>query len=269
MSIDQEIDRLYQLPLSEFIAARNALAKRAGGDAARVKALEKPNAAAWAVNQLYWRDRPIYDAVIKAARRARTAHAHSLTGKKADVPLAEAAQAAAVRHALDRAEAILRQAGDAVTGATLAAVRQTLNALATETASESTTSPGRLTRPIEAAVGFGALSHLLAGAAIHPASTAEIVRFPRGKSRETDGKAAEAERARAEAARLRKELADQKGSLESSIAGVRRQLAELEDERADLAARTNRIEHAISKIQSEIERKSAALKAVDEQLKGR
>ena len=39
-------------PLDEFTAARNALAKETGDSA--IKKLEKPNLAAWAVNQLYW-----------------------------------------------------------------------------------------------------------------------------------------------------------------------------------------------------------------------
>ena len=49
---DDRIDELYQLPLEEFTPARNALAKELGdGD---IKKLEKPNVAAWAVNQLWW-----------------------------------------------------------------------------------------------------------------------------------------------------------------------------------------------------------------------
>src|SRR5437773_10087717 len=61
VALESEVDRLYQLPLSEFTAARNALAKTLKGDeAARVRALAKPTVVPWAVNQLYWRDRKIY-----------------------------------------------------------------------------------------------------------------------------------------------------------------------------------------------------------------
>ena len=59
-SPDDLIDQLYQLPLDEFTAARNALAKSSGQ--ASLKALEKPTLAAWAVNQLYWHQRATYDA---------------------------------------------------------------------------------------------------------------------------------------------------------------------------------------------------------------
>ena len=54
---DERVDRLYALPLDEFTAERNALAKelRKEGDrdsADAVKALKKPSVEAWTVNQL-------------------------------------------------------------------------------------------------------------------------------------------------------------------------------------------------------------------------
>jgi hypothetical protein len=50
-SLDDEIDTLYQQPLSAFVRERDALAKRAGAEGATIRRLEKPSAAAWAVNQ--------------------------------------------------------------------------------------------------------------------------------------------------------------------------------------------------------------------------
>ena len=75
-SPDDLIDQLYQLPLKEFTAARNALAK-SGADAS-IKKLEKPTLAAWAVNQLYWRERKVYDEVIKTSTQVRTAYRRML-----------------------------------------------------------------------------------------------------------------------------------------------------------------------------------------------
>ena len=54
---EQAADRLFALPLDEFVAARNAAAKHAttAGDAvgaARLRALTKPTVAAWVVNQV-------------------------------------------------------------------------------------------------------------------------------------------------------------------------------------------------------------------------
>jgi len=80
---DDRIDELYQLPLDEFTPARNALAKELGDGG--IKKLEKPNVAAWAVNQLYWRERKLYDEVIKTAEQLRTAYKQMLAGKPADV----------------------------------------------------------------------------------------------------------------------------------------------------------------------------------------
>ena len=78
---DDEIAALYQLPLGEFTAARNALAKKLGPAAGDVRTLEKPNVAAWAVNQLYWQRRPAYDALIRAAQAMRTAHTNAFRSR--------------------------------------------------------------------------------------------------------------------------------------------------------------------------------------------
>ena len=84
MKIEDEVDRLYQLPLKEFTPARNALAKQADGDhAATVRALQKPSVPAWAVNQLYWQKRAVYDELVEAAERLRTTHRSLLAGNSA------------------------------------------------------------------------------------------------------------------------------------------------------------------------------------------
>src|SRR6266508_4254895 len=57
LSLEVEIDGLFALPLNEFTAARDALAKhyRDVGEravASQIKELEKPTVSAWLVNQL-------------------------------------------------------------------------------------------------------------------------------------------------------------------------------------------------------------------------
>src|ERR1041384_7509750 len=84
-TLDAEIDRLYQLPLDEFTAARNALAKQAGKEGASVRTLAKPSIAAWAVNQLHWRDRATWNGLIEAAENARRAQHAVLAGKSTDI----------------------------------------------------------------------------------------------------------------------------------------------------------------------------------------
>ena len=57
MGLEDELDRLYALPLNEFTAARDEIAKRLRGEGERdladeVKGLRKPPVAVWLVNQL-------------------------------------------------------------------------------------------------------------------------------------------------------------------------------------------------------------------------
>jgi Mg-chelatase subunit ChlI len=70
-----EADRLYGLPLEDFVPERDALAKklRAEGrreDAGAVKALRKPTATVWAVNQVMRTQRKPARSLIDAADRA-------------------------------------------------------------------------------------------------------------------------------------------------------------------------------------------------------
>ena len=85
-SKNSEVDGLFQLPLPEFTAARNALASRLqkAGDkdtAAQVKGLTKPPVSAWVVNQLYWRNREAFDRLLTAGARLRQAQASQLAGQ--------------------------------------------------------------------------------------------------------------------------------------------------------------------------------------------
>lgn len=155
-SLDDEIDALYQLAPAEFTAKRNELIKRAGTRAAEVKALAKPSAPAWAVNQLYWHRRPVFDALVKASEARRAAHVRQVAGKSADLELADARHRAALDAAVEAATALLRQSGDAASAATVDVLTRTLEAV------PSPEVRGRLTRPIES-MGFSALAALMTG----------------------------------------------------------------------------------------------------------
>jgi hypothetical protein len=146
--LDDQIDDLYQLPLDEFTAARNALAKSSGSS--EVKKLEKPNLAAWTVNQLYWRDRKAYDEVIKAAERMRTAYKQMLAGKTADVRGAEEIHEEALREAKQAARKLLEEGGHPNPEAVMMPVAETLDAL------PGGEPPGRLTKPLRR-MGFNVL----------------------------------------------------------------------------------------------------------------
>jgi len=153
-TLDAEIDRLYQLPLDGFTQARNALAKQAGGEGAtRVRSLPKPPIAAWAVNQLYWKKRDLWDSLIAAADNARRQHRAVLAGRGGDVRAGNKVHEEAVEKALKAVLALLADAGHPVTDSTKQAVATTLRALPGDEP------PGRLSRTLQPG-GFEALAGL-------------------------------------------------------------------------------------------------------------
>src|SRR4051794_21545806 len=104
VTLDDRVDELYRLPLSEFTSARNALAKSlSGSDAKQVKALAKPTVVPWAINQLYWQDRKTYDRLMKAGAALRHAQITALKGRAADVRAATDSHRAAIAEAVKSA----------------------------------------------------------------------------------------------------------------------------------------------------------------------
>lgn len=158
------IDSLFQLPLNEFTAARNALAKSAGKDGAAIRELNKPPLAAWAVNQLYWQDRDTYETLIDAANEMRRTHKAVIEGKDADLRSAGREHEIALEAALKSALAIMNESGNPVTDATRQAILNTLRALPADEP------PGRLTKTL-APGGFEMLAGIIPAAAPRKAAT--------------------------------------------------------------------------------------------------
>ena len=140
--IDEQIDRLYTLPLDEFTAARNALAKEAGREGGAVKRLAKPPLAAWAVNQLYWDRRPEYQSLVDAAERMRKTHKAVIEGRKGDLRAAGREHELALEKALKATVELLTGRGQPITDAVRHAVLNTLRALPADD------TPGRLSRAL-------------------------------------------------------------------------------------------------------------------------
>lgn len=111
-AIERQVDELYQLPLSAFTSARNALAKTLTGDnAARVKGLVKPTAVPWTVNQLYWHRRATYDRLITAGRALRDAQISALSRRGGDVGQANEAHRIALADAVRDATSLASEHG--------------------------------------------------------------------------------------------------------------------------------------------------------------
>jgi chromosome segregation ATPase len=163
MALDEEVDRLYGLPLEEFTAARNRLAaalKKQGKteDADAVKSLRKPSASAWAVNQLARKERLQVRSLVTSADRLRKAQESLLRGGAADELRASVErQREVVRALVKRAKEILGEAGHPATEATLERVRETLTAVAGDEEGAWLVEQGRLETDLDPA-GFGPMT---------------------------------------------------------------------------------------------------------------
>jgi hypothetical protein len=234
--VDEAADELYGLPLDEFTAARNAAAKELrdrglSAEADEVKALPKPSAAAWAVNQLTRRRHADLDEFLEAAAAARDAQ---LGG----APAAEAREAVkALRDALDRlARAARDELGGKASETVLARVRQSLEAAAVDDEAAEEIRRGRLAKELEPA-GFGTL-------AAHAK--------PRGKAKQRPGQdAAAARKALAEA---RTRLRDAEDEHRAALAEERQANKRWQQAQSDAEQAGERVE----KIRKELEDLRAA-----------
>ena len=133
-TLEREIDRLYALPLDEFTALRNELAKRLKKEgeedaAEEVTALVKPSVPAWTINQLARRQKKEVQALLATGTRLRKAQERALAGGGADaLKAAQAEERESVRDLTQRAATILEEAGRPATRAVLERVRATLGA---------------------------------------------------------------------------------------------------------------------------------------------
>jgi hypothetical protein len=231
--LDKDIDQLYQLPLSEFTKARDELARRLPADAPAIRKLQKPSVAAWAVNQLYWRERGKYEALIAAASKVRAAHLATLKGKPADVAGVESKHAAVRRAAFEIIRKILSDAGETLSLSTTNAINETLDALPADIHA------GRIVRPLKP-TGFEGLASMLKGGTVK-VRPAQVLPF-----RKTSAAAAK-----------KKERADHQKEIQHLTASLQKARGA---ERQALAAQT-RAEKALQAAKLARER---AMKALDD-----
>jgi hypothetical protein len=151
--LDTKIDDLYRLPLAEFTAARNALAKTLAGDEAkRVRTLVKPTLVPWVLNQLFWKARPTYERLLKSGDALRKAQISALKGRGSDVRRASEAHRKALADAVREATRLAEAAGSRTGADDLARMLEALSLAATHPER-----PGRLTEVVQPA-GFEALA---------------------------------------------------------------------------------------------------------------
>ncbi len=161
---ENDVDALYGLPLDEFTGARDALVKklRSSGEkdaAAWVKALKKPSAAAWLVNQLARTQASDAKRVIDSGEALRAAQDRAIAGKGDRQELAEATgeHAAAMRALLEKAPGLLDSDGKSPSEASLERAADTLRAIPLDDEARAGFASGRLTRERQASgLGFAA-----------------------------------------------------------------------------------------------------------------
>jgi hypothetical protein len=161
--LDAALAALYQLPLEQFVATRDQLARRlrAAGDrdtARQVAALRRPPVSAWAANQLASAAPNAVAELLEAGAALRQAQQDALAGQPGAARQLRTATAhlrAAITRLGARAETLLVRAGHAASDATLARLAATLQAAATgDEATRAALAQGRLPEDLDPA-GFG------------------------------------------------------------------------------------------------------------------
>lgn len=239
------VDDLFKLPLDEFTAARNALAgrlKKAGktDEAEQIKALGKPSVSAWTVNQLYWRHRKPFDALMETGERFRKAQAAQLSGKAGDLRGTLDARREALSALSRLAADLLKEAGHNPGPDTMRRVTTTLEALATYGRHPDAPQPGRLTTDIDPP-GFEALAALVpqVGGSAGRRGDPRVIPFRQKPEKRAAPKKPEAAKAAAKAAVKKAEQAlrdakRQAGQAEAALKKAAAAAKEAEKERAAL-----------------------------------
>jgi hypothetical protein len=206
-----EADKLYGLPMEDFVAQRDALAKRLRAEGRRaeadeVKALRKPSVAAWAVNQVVRSQPKEARALWKAGDDLIGAQEALLAGKGDAAALRTAVEdeRAAVDGLLEAARGLLTGEGRDLGETTIERVRETLHAGAIDAEAREDVAAGRAVRerahaglgPFGAAPEAAPAARRSGGAARTPAKLPKA----RGKTPKEDD-AAPAKRAKGAAAK--------------------------------------------------------------------
>lgn len=220
-----EVDRLYELPLEEFTAARNELAKRLGD--ASIKQLKKPTVPAWTVNQLARRREVDVRRLLRAGEQLEQAQKQAVEGGDQQAyARARDDERDALRRLRAQAADVLRDGGHPATDATLERVARTLHAGAATEEGRTLLRDGKLSEELEPQ-GFGAL------AGVKPAA-------PRAKGK----KEAKAPPDRSRARKARAEADAAQGEADAAASAVRdaeQELARLRRSAERAAAKADRL----------------------------
>jgi hypothetical protein len=209
------VDELFSLPLEEFTAARNRLAKEHG---AELREIRKPTVPAWVVNQLARRHANLVSRLVDAGEEQARALKAGAGMREAQV-----AERKAIAELVRKARAILEGSGRKATTPVLDRIASTLAAGAQTDAGRKALLAGRLTEELQPA-GFEALAGIRVSET--PAKPESQRLLARKRKLRDEARALEATAREAEREAERAEMA----------AGKARTAAEQARRRADVAA---------------------------------
>jgi hypothetical protein len=259
-----DIDALFQLPLTEFTAARNALAGRLkkAGDAERaefVKSLQKPSISAWTVNQLFWKQRAAFDTLLDTGEKFRAAQAAQLSGRSTNLRGPLEARRESLAHLSRLAAQVLRDAQHPANPEVMRRITTTLEALSTYGGLAGTPEAGRLSDDVDPP-GFETLAALVPRVGTSDGSTGptRVLTFqpPRRAKPHRKLGPAEAERHREEERKRQGEAA--RAAVQRSEQELRQARKDAEQAEAQLKKAAARAKEA-EKESREIEKEKAAV----------
>ncbi|HWC09595.1 MAG TPA: hypothetical protein VG455_00080 [Acidimicrobiales bacterium] len=263
-ALGEATEELYGVDPADFVAARNALARRLRGDGARqlaaaVAKLRRPTPAAWAVNQLARRHPGSVGELARRGEELRAAQDRALAGAPAE-ELREASRARreSVAALTEVAVGVLAERGVGP-DPHRNQIAATLEAASLDPEAAQAVQAGRLSNALEPPSGFGELDVGVVAAA-HPSEPgaeppdreARAAAEARREARELAAKA----RAREErAARLRRALED----AEDEVAARQRRLAEARRKRDEVAQELAEAEEEVARAEAAAEEATARL----------
>jgi hypothetical protein len=163
LDVDAELDRIYQLPATAFVAERNKVAQSLrksgnGEEAARIARLPRPAPVAWLINQLHFRDRPCLDTLLEAGAELR--HAQESAASAAEFTERQREHQRTLRAAMESAWSFAAAGGLTRTPVLQRRLELNLSLLsAADTALPAP--PGRMSAELQP-LGFDALGHVAA-----------------------------------------------------------------------------------------------------------
>jgi hypothetical protein len=246
-NVEDDIDDLFRLPLSDFISARKTLAarlKKEGrtAESQRVAALSKPPISAWTVNQLYWQHRELFDQLAATGQRLRQAQTKGRAAKPLDLRSAFDERREVLAQLSDLASAVLRDAGHNPALDTLRRIATTLEAMSAYASLPAGVSAGRLIQDIDPP-GFDSLAGFTTAPAV-----ARRIEDPARLSRSSKSSTVEAETREkltaADASRIKKER-------QAKLAATKLWVQQAKRSMAAALARTKSLEAAQKKADTE------------------